>query len=278
MAADWIKMRTDLIRSPKVARIASALHADRLRVIGGLHAVWSLFDEQSPDGFINGYTLEIVDDLIGWPGFAAEMATVVWLVVDGETLAIPEFDTHNGAPAKRRAMESERKKKARNLSASDADKKRTREREDVVPKGTTRESAARLFVPEELKLAWAVWNRHRGASKGWTALAKERNLAKLVALAGDNPALAMDIVDQSIERTWTGLFPIKDDGRPAPTPQPTAKTAKQAMAPSESKLANKLGYAKQQYDRGEFGTGMAGKQAYEAACSQIRREHQEPPA
>jgi hypothetical protein len=69
MAGDWIKMRVDLATSPKVVRIASALRADRLRVIGGLHAVWCLFDVHSTDGRLDGYTLEALDDLIGFPGF-----------------------------------------------------------------------------------------------------------------------------------------------------------------------------------------------------------------
>jgi hypothetical protein len=56
MAGDWIKMRADLRRHPKVVRMVSALNADRLRVVGGLHAVWSVFDEQTEDGFLPGYT------------------------------------------------------------------------------------------------------------------------------------------------------------------------------------------------------------------------------
>jgi hypothetical protein len=39
MAGDWIQMRVALQTHPKVVRIASALKADRLRVVGGLH--WS---------------------------------------------------------------------------------------------------------------------------------------------------------------------------------------------------------------------------------------------
>lgn len=54
-------MRMDLHRHPKVVRIMSALGADRLRTIGGLHAVWCLFDEQSEDGFLDGYTPKIID-------------------------------------------------------------------------------------------------------------------------------------------------------------------------------------------------------------------------
>ena len=127
MAGDWIKMRVDLSTSPKVVRISSALRADRLRVIGGLHAVWCLFDVHSEDGNLPGYTLDALDEMIGFPGFASAMASVGWLVDDGESLSAPRFDEHNGQSAKRRAMETERKREKRKLSAVDADKMRSRE-------------------------------------------------------------------------------------------------------------------------------------------------------
>ncbi len=50
MAGDWIKMRAGLQTHPKVVRLTSALKADKLRVIGGLHAVWCLFDMLAPAG------------------------------------------------------------------------------------------------------------------------------------------------------------------------------------------------------------------------------------
>lgn len=136
MAGDWIKMRSDLHTHPKVVRISSALRADRLRVIGGLHAVWCLFDAHAIDGSLDGYTLDTIDDMIGFPGFGAAMASVGWLVIGDECLEAPRFDEHNGQSAKRRAMETERKRNERKLSASDADKKRSREekrREEVNP-------------------------------------------------------------------------------------------------------------------------------------------------
>lgn len=133
MAGDWIKMRSDLQRHPKVVRMASALHADRLRTIGGLHAVWSLFDEHSENGEIDGYTTAAIDDLIGWPGFSDAMVGVAWLEVSEDYCSLPRFDEHNGQSAKRRAMESQRKRLEREAqdvpvpSASNADGKRSRE-------------------------------------------------------------------------------------------------------------------------------------------------------
>jgi hypothetical protein len=127
MAGDWIKMRSDLFTHPKVVRMASALKADRLRVVGGLMSVWCLFDAHSADGKIEGYDFGTVDELLNWSGFAAAMSAVNWLAQDDESLVLPDFDKHNGQSAKRRAQDADRKREVRKASASDADNMRTRE-------------------------------------------------------------------------------------------------------------------------------------------------------
>ena len=147
MSTDWIKMRVDLRTHPKVVRMAAALRADKLRVIGGLFAVWAIFDAHSSDGVLDGYSFAAIDVELGWKGFASAMSVIGWLDADdGHGLTAPRFEEHNGQSAKRRAMEAERKRldreadkaatKAGQPSASDADKKRTREekrRKDLIP-------------------------------------------------------------------------------------------------------------------------------------------------
>jgi len=127
MAGDWIKMRADLHTHPKVVRIASALDADRLRVVGALHATWCLFDAHSVDGELEGYSPKTLNDMIGFEGFAQALITVGWLESTDVSLCMPRFFEHNGQSAKRRAQEADRKRNVRKMSASDADKKRTRE-------------------------------------------------------------------------------------------------------------------------------------------------------
>lgn len=180
MAGDWIKMGTGLATHPKVIRMASALNADerpdRLRVIGGLHAVWCLFDAHSEDGKLVGYDPAVVDELIGWQGFSAAMIKVEWMAVDGESLVLPEFDTHNGASAKRRAMEADRKRAVRKASASDADKKRTRgeeNREDIKtipvvpskPKKAAKPKAESKPKSDGVKRTIAAWLETLGKDK-----------------------------------------------------------------------------------------------------------------
>lgn len=138
MAADWIKVRVDLQTHPKVVRILSATRADKFRVIGGLHAVWSVFDAHSEDGVLRGYTPELLDHVIGWEGFSRAMEAVGWLTFDGlETLSLPEFTAHNGKSAKARAEDQKRKRDERRASESRpipvrnlSEENRTREREE----------------------------------------------------------------------------------------------------------------------------------------------------
>lgn len=155
MAGDWIKMRADLHTHPKVVRMASALKADRLRIVGGLHSAWCLFDVHSVDGFLDGYSAETLDDLIGFPGFARAMMAVGWLEEEGESLVMPRFEAHNGQSAKRRAQDADRKRNVRKASASEADKKRTREekrREDQNPLSAREAIDPRM--PSEMTLDW----------------------------------------------------------------------------------------------------------------------------
>lgn len=181
MAGDWIKMRLDLQSHPKIVRILSATKSDKFRVIGGLHAVWSVFDTHSSDGRLDGYTPEALDHIIGWPGFAAAVIAVGWLVQKGEdALILPEFDEHNGKSGKRRAEDQKRKREARktpesvrNLSADEAEEKRTREEERREEPELSREhcaAAPRYAAAAELLAAGVA----EQTATDWLALRQAR--------------------------------------------------------------------------------------------------------
>lgn len=121
MAGDWIKMQRSLLTSGKVVRIMSACDADRLRTIGGLFAAWCLFDEQTEDGILEGYTPKVFDQVVGFEGLCMAMESVGWMEVLENGLKAVNFCEHNGQTARRRAQESVRK-----MSARDADKLRTK--------------------------------------------------------------------------------------------------------------------------------------------------------
>jgi hypothetical protein len=195
MAGDWIKMRIDLQTHPKVFRIVSALKADRLRVIGGLHVAWSIFDTHCDDGVLVGYTSEAMDAVIGWPGFTQAMIDVEWASInDAGSLVMPRFDEHNGASAKRRANDNERKRAARksgnvrNVSASDADSLRTREekrREDQNP--LSAREAVDPRMPSEMTLDWVP----------------DQKLLKTYAV---HSGVALDLFNEEARRAFTAHY------------------------------------------------------------------------
>lgn len=208
MAGDWLKMRVGLRRHPKVVHIVSALKADRLRVVGALHAVWSVFDEHSVDGILPGYSFEMMDEEIGFPGFSAAMHGINWLDRDGDCgLVMPEFSKHNGASAKRRAQESDRKKgereAVRKVSASDTDEKRTREEKRRGSSSLRSEEGARAPVksgkgttmPPEFSITEAM--RKWAGKKGYLPFLELHfehfvNYAKAGDRATGKPILARD--------------------------------------------------------------------------------------
>jgi hypothetical protein len=227
MAGDWIKMRVDLQSHPKVVRILSAIKSDKFRVLGGLHAVWSVFDTHSIDGELHGYTPDALDHVIGWPGFAAAMMTVKWLAWDGaETLTLPEFGEHNGQSAKRRAEDQKRKRDGRkspplvrNLSADDADAKRTREekrREEEKQKKDAPVGAANddeLFEGVDPQVV-ADFKALRKAKKSTITATAIAGIKREAEKAGLTLESALRIC---CERGWAG-FSASWQGIPAATP------------------------------------------------------------
>lgn len=211
MAGEWIKMRLDLGTSPKVVRISSALKADRLRVIGGLHAVWCLFDVHSEDGRLDGYSLETLDDMIGFPGFGAAMVSVGWLAEGVDFIEVPRFDEHGGQSAKKRAMETERKRVVRKVSAPKEDKTRdkSRTREEEEEEKNIEANASIPPYPPTLDLE--TWERWRGYRKQLGKPIKPASVAEAMQRMAGYGADQAAVVAQSIANGWQGLFELKPD-------------------------------------------------------------------
>ncbi len=118
MAADWIKMRSDLYRVPKVCLIADALmnprgelgryinqncqcdmavtrNVMRNATVGALVAVWGVMrhrgERRGDDLIVLDIPLVIVDDVADLPGFGQLMAEVGWAIETNEGLVFPRF-------------------------------------------------------------------------------------------------------------------------------------------------------------------------------------------
>lgn len=223
MAGDWIKIRKSLAHDPRVIRISSALKADRLRTIGGLVSAWCLLDEQTEDGKLDGYSPEVFDEIVGFPGLCRSMAAVNWLEIGDGFLAAPRFEEHNGHSAKRRAQDSFRKnstRKAEICPRHERTKSGPEKRREEYKENTVAPAPALPFESPEFAGAWTRWLSYNREKKkkmpATTTLLQLKKLAKF----GEHQAIAA--IEASMENNWTGLFEAKPS-KPAirPTSEPS---------------------------------------------------------
>jgi hypothetical protein len=127
MASDWIKMRTDLYRDPKVCMMADRLmdsdgetaryvsqhcqrdmtvtrNVTRNAVVGALVAVWGVGRQRGSrnglDMLVRGCTVAVIDDIADLPGFGAAMEAVGWVLETEEGVVFPKFfEEFNVEPA-----------------------------------------------------------------------------------------------------------------------------------------------------------------------------------
>lgn len=118
----------------------------------------------------------------------------------------------------------------------------------------------RTECPPEIEQAWREWYFYRQRGKGWTPNAQKINLNKLMEISGGKREESLAIVRQSIERGWSGLFPLK---HPLQQKNPQVPEGKPA-APSETPLERTMGFLRQQYALGQITKEEAQQQAAEA--------------
>ena len=200
MAGDWIKVQKSTPNDPRIVRMASALKADRYRILGGTIAAWILFDEHTDDGMIIGYTPEILDELIGFAGLAKAMESVGWLEIGDNYLKVPGFEQHNGQSAKRRARDSVRK-----TSARKADKLRTREEKRREEKNIHSHPQAKEFAKE-----WTRWCEFRYSVDG-RHIPEVQADSILMELHRRGPEKAKRDIDFSIQKGARSILDSDND-------------------------------------------------------------------
>ena len=134
MAGDWIKMRTDLYRDPKVILIADILmdqegplasaisqecqrnmtvtrRVMRCVTVGALVSVWGIArhrgDRIENDLRLNNCCSAVVDDMAEVPGLGDAMMAAGWLTEDEAGVVFPRFfDQYNEEPERRPAAKT----------------------------------------------------------------------------------------------------------------------------------------------------------------------------
>lgn len=158
MAGDWIKMRVDLYRDPKVCVIADALmdeggelarYVNQIRqrdmtvtrnvtrnvTVGALVTVWGVMRHRGKrdgdDLVCRGVSIAVIDDVADLPGFGTAMASVGWVVETDKGIVFPAFfDEYNVDPNEKKASaaaERQRRYRERKQSESDVTRDVTRD-------------------------------------------------------------------------------------------------------------------------------------------------------
>lgn len=142
MAGDWIKMRTDLYRDPKVCVIADALlsgdsllaryvsqnnrcemsvtrNVMRNVTVGALVSVWGVLRHRGKrvgdDLIVARCSVSVVDDVADIPGFGDAMASVGWIEENDGCIVFPRFfEEFNVDPSEEmKAKNAERQRRHR---------------------------------------------------------------------------------------------------------------------------------------------------------------------
>lgn len=101
-------MRSNLWDDPRIAKICDMTNKPEREVIGGLYWIWSMADDQSTDGRLEGLSLGAIDRKTGLKGLGAALVKIGWILESEDGVEIARFDEHNGASAKRRSTEAKR--------------------------------------------------------------------------------------------------------------------------------------------------------------------------
>jgi len=141
MAGDWIKMRVDLYRDPKVILMADmlmdgdfvTLHSvtkvvARQTVVGALVSVWGVIRQQGKrdddDLVATDVSLAVIDAISEVDGFGEAMRHVGWIIEDKNTLRFPQFFTENNVDPREsyKKKNAERQRRFRQKGGGNRDK------------------------------------------------------------------------------------------------------------------------------------------------------------
>ena len=186
MAGDWIKMRTDLYRDPKVCIIADALldsdgdlarhvsqvtgrdmsvtrNVTRNVTVGALVTLWGVTrhtgKRNGDDLFIAGATLSVLDDITDVPGFGEALQRVGWADEDESGVVLPNYyKTYNTEPdaekkgknAERQRRHREKRNALRNVTAPSQSNAREEESREEESNTTTPTPTSKSKLPEVL--------------------------------------------------------------------------------------------------------------------------------
>lgn len=195
----WIKLETHVFDKIEIFQMAQELGIDPDAVVGKCCRIWAWFDANTTDGITKSVTSALLDRYCGVNGFCAAMATVGWMICDGDDLYLPNYDRHNSQTAKDRALNAKRVAKSKKKALDNAESNGIGNGEPL-PKSLDREYKRRLDKKREKLntpdgVSIDLWNDFLIYRKRLKAPVTERVVARLIKEA----ALAQMPLDQVLE-------------------------------------------------------------------------------
>lgn len=109
----WLKIEITTPYKPEITQISRLCSCSKADAFLAFFKFMAWADSITEDGFIEFLTEEDCDDHAGLKGFGKAFATVKWIDFRNGGAYINNFDRHNGQSAKRRTLDTERKRKER---------------------------------------------------------------------------------------------------------------------------------------------------------------------
>jgi len=255
---NWIKVRTHLLTHPKVVRIACALCAHPVHILGGLVHLWSVADMHADGECLPCMTGEAIDHMVSMPGFTSELVKAGWAEVKEEGIYLLNYQVHNGTSAKRRAANSKRMKSVRTVCAERAQDVRSdvylEKEKEIEEKKKKKMKEAVEVDPADVVLTFPTdnepnhWHLTRQQVARWEEL-----LPKLDILAECKKALSWVESNPENRKTargmprflngWLDRSSNRAPSRPTGTttaPRPTRPAAPLASSTMDPKLAEEI--------------------------------------
>jgi len=113
MAGLWIEWEKGLVRKPEVMRIARIMSCTPQHAAACCMMVWEWAEDVTENGMIPGVTAADVSFAAGVEGIGEAMIQAGWLLETDDAVVFPNWERHNGEPAKRRALDALRKRVSR---------------------------------------------------------------------------------------------------------------------------------------------------------------------
>lgn len=200
MAGEWLKFECSLPEKPETLAITIAMGWDDPDLaVGKLMRLFRWFDQQTIDGNAPSVSAALLDRIIGVSGFVQAVADVGWIVIEGKSIHLANFDRHNGATAKSRAQTAKRvanhktnatanaEGNARTVSeALPREEKRREEPSSLRSEGKPRSSASPAKPEDVAEQVWTDWQQLRKGKKAAvteTVLSQARSEAEKAHLS-----------------------------------------------------------------------------------------------